>query len=265
MVVTPYFSARNVVSLASGGYVSPAGPVSQVQSWGTPLFGNEEAFSTGLNDVGDAWQAASAVAIIAWCGATIATNGVMSVTASGGGGGVVQLTGAGTIGLNLSSAGSASLSIAVSVEGTTAFAAGLAATADVGLLYNATIAGWGGGGGSSLTTTQGSNANGPYTQYDVNTGGTTLETQLQGNVLTVDWVSGQNPISALGQIQTAAGGPGSFTTIQGYVTDQLATLVTQQGYLQRLVQAVSSRLGGQWTAQLQSVGSRTYLTLTRTP
>jgi hypothetical protein len=69
----------------------------------------------------------------------------------------------------------------------------------------------------------------------------------------------------LGEVQAAAGGPGSITTIRGYVTDQLAANVRQPGYIQRLADVVGRRLGGQWTPRLETGGNRTYLILERGP
>jgi hypothetical protein len=118
---------------------------------------------------------------------------------------------------------------------------------------------------SIVVTTTGRNLEGPYTRFDTVTVEQRLETTLQGKTLYIDGLAGQNSLFSLGKVQTAAGGPGTFVTIRGYVTDQLAAKVRQPGYIQRLADVVSGRLGGQWTARLEASGSRTYLVLERIP
>jgi hypothetical protein len=98
---------------------------------------------------------------------------------------------------------------------------------------------------------------------DIGSGEHALETTLRNKTLEVDWASGPRVIFNLGQVQAAAGGPGSIMTITGYVVDQLATNAQEPGYLQRLADVVGARLGGQWTARLEVSGLRTYLILDR--
>lgn len=118
---------------------------------------------------------------------------------------------------------------------------------------------------SRVVRTTGTDVRGPFIRLDVGAGEHALETTLRGTALEVDWVSGQSAIFSLGEVQAAAGGPGSIRTITGYVTDQLAVNVRQPGYLQRLADAVGGRLGGQWTARLEASGTRTHLILERVP
>jgi hypothetical protein len=118
---------------------------------------------------------------------------------------------------------------------------------------------------SRVVRTTGTDVRGPFVRLDIGSGDHALETTLRGTALEVDWVSGQNMIFNLGEVQTAAGGAKSIRTITGYVTDQLAVNVRQPGYLQRLADTVGGRLGGQWMARLEASGNRTHLILERAP
>lgn len=112
---------------------------------------------------------------------------------------------------------------------------------------------------SRVVRSTGTDINGPFTRLDIGGGEHALETTLRGTELTVDWVSGPHAIFNLGEIQRAAGGAGSIRTVTGYVTDQLAVNIQQAGYLRRLEELVSARLGGRWTSRTEVRGNKTYL------
>jgi hypothetical protein len=90
-----------------------------------------------------------------------------------------------------------------------------------------------------------------------------LEARIQGKVLSVDWVEGPGMVFQMKQIQDAAGGAGAFNVRRGYAVEVLAENIKKPGYIDRLAQAVSARLGGAWTAKLEQEGVRTYVVSTR--
>jgi hypothetical protein len=119
------------------------------------------------------------------------------------------------------------------------------------------------GATSNVGRTSGSNSLGPFTDFEVSSAGGALEARLQGNVLNVDWVEGNGMVFKLKQVQDSAGGAGAFKVIKGYATDKMAQNITKPGYLDRLAQAVSARLGGTWTAKLEQEGEKTFVVLTQ--
>ena len=110
----------------------------------------------------------------------------------------------------------------------------------------------------------GANDNGPYTRYDIHAGpGDEIETTLQGSELKVDWTRSPNWLYYLGRIQKMAG-PGKIRVIKGYVTADLAELVKDPNYVQRLVRAANRLLTGNWEISFQPEGVKTFMVFTRT-
>jgi hypothetical protein len=116
---------------------------------------------------------------------------------------------------------------------------------------------------SNVGRSIGSNSLGAFTDFEVRSAGGLLEARLQGGALTVDWAEGPGMVFQIKQVQDAAGGAGTFNVIRAYATAVLAENIKIPGYIDRLAQAVSARLGGTWTAALEQDGVKTYVVLTR--
>jgi hypothetical protein len=86
-----------------------------------------------------------------------------------------------------------------------------------------------------------------------------LEYTLDGDEITVDWVSGRNAASMM-KVVLDADGKG-VTKISGYVTDKLAD--ASQPALLRLGDLVAGRLGGLWTVSTQPIEGRRFLVFTK--
>jgi hypothetical protein len=100
-------------------------------------------------------------------------------------------------------------------------------------------------------------ANPKYRQFK--SGVNILEYTLEGNEITVDWVSGRNASWMLRSILEADGA--GVTRISGYVTDKLGGASHQA--LQRLGNQMAAKLGGGWQMTIKMIEGRRYLVLTK--
>lgn len=86
-----------------------------------------------------------------------------------------------------------------------------------------------------------------------------LEYTIEGEEITVDWVSGTNALSMMKAVLDADGS--GVTRISGYVTDKLGG--TSNDVLQRFGDQMSGRLVGEWKATIEMIEGRRYLLFTK--
>lgn len=100
-------------------------------------------------------------------------------------------------------------------------------------------------------------ANPKYRRFK--SGDNILEYTLEGNEITVDWVSGKNAASMMNAILKSEGA--AVTRISGYATDKLGKATTAA--LQRFGNRFASELGDGWTVAIEPVRNRRYLVFTK--